>query len=103
MQLQPADHWARHMRVRTPRRRLDVREQMLDAEAVLFDAASGRMHRMNATALAIWRLCDGERTTEDAARILADHYDVDACAALDDVEQTLVQFAGAGLIEGAPS
>jgi PqqD family protein of HPr-rel-A system len=100
MTLQAMDHWARRLTVVMPRRRRDVIARMLDGEAVLFDRATGCTHRMNETALRIWNACDGERTTEEAARGIAAHYDVDVETALADVEQTLAVLARAGMIEG---
>lgn len=99
--MQPKGHWARRMVVIAPRRRAGISERVLEAEAMLYDGQTGCTHRMNETALAIWRLCDGARTTHDIAAELETQYAVDADSALDDVEQTLAVFARAGLLEEA--
>lgn len=42
-----------------PRRRSHVEERLAGEDLVLYDPAGGRLHVLNATAAAIWRLCDG--------------------------------------------
>jgi hypothetical protein len=42
-----------------PRRRSHVEERRAGEDLVLYDPAGGRLHVLNATAAAIWRLCDG--------------------------------------------
>ena len=99
MLLQSANHWACDLRLPTPRRRPDVTSRLIDGEAVLFDRATQRTHRMNETALVIWDACDGQRTTDDVARELADRFEVARDRALVDVEQVLAAFAQSGLVE----
>jgi PqqD family protein of HPr-rel-A system len=99
MMLQHADHWAREFRVRMPRRCAAVTERELDGEAVLFDAVTGCTHRLNATALNVWRACDGTQATDDVARDLAERFDVAPPVVLQDIEQLLAAFARAGLVE----
>jgi hypothetical protein len=42
-----------------PRRRSHVEERRAGEDLVLYDPAGGRLHVLNATAAAIWNLCDG--------------------------------------------
>jgi len=42
-----------------PRRRPHLEERRAGDDLVLYDPAGGRLHVLNATAAAIWHLCDG--------------------------------------------
>ncbi len=82
-----------------PCRRADLVEDDLDGEAILSDPRTGGIHRLNETALAVWRRCDGRTATTQIARHLTRRYDVGFEVALDHVEQLLVLFAETGLVE----
>ena len=84
-----------------PARRADLNESELDGEGLLYDEGTGQTHRLNQTALAVWRLCDGQRTTREIAEALTDIYEVEFDRALDHVEQILVRLAEAGLLNTA--
>ena len=79
-------------------RRNDLNVSELDNEGLLFDESTGRTHRLNQTALDVWRLCDGRRSTREIAQELTNIYDVDFDRALDHVEQILVRLGEAGLL-----
>jgi PqqD family protein of HPr-rel-A system len=81
-----------------PCRRATVTEDILDREAILFNPVSGATHRLNETALAVWRQCDGRTGTRAMAERLADEYEVDSRTALEHIEQLVVVFAEAGLL-----
>lgn len=85
-------------RIVPPARRGDLSESELDGEGILYDESTGRTHRLNQTALAVWRLCDGRRTTRGIAEGLTAEYEVEFERALDHVEQILVRLAEAGLL-----
>jgi hypothetical protein len=53
-------------------RRSDLIVRELGDELVVYDRASLRVHRLNRTAAAVWRLCDGTTTVEEMARRLGD-------------------------------
>jgi PqqD family protein of HPr-rel-A system len=95
----PADHWTMHAEIVAPSRRSDVIEEDLDAEAVLYDPRTGNTHRLNRTALEIWRRCDGRTTIQQLAQEQTELYEVDPETALDHVEQVLVLLAQAELFE----
>jgi hypothetical protein len=46
----------------TPQRRGDVVSQPVGGETLLYDPAADAVHVLNATALAVWELCDGRHT-----------------------------------------
>ena len=101
MTLQSESHWAGRMEVVVPRRRGGIVHQVMDAEALLYDQLSGCTHRMNKTALSVWRACDGRSTTREVAQGLAETYEVSLERALEDVEQLIAAFARADLVTAA--
>lgn len=92
-------HWTTEPTLVLPPRRDDVVVEELDGEAVLFDPRSGNTYRLNETALAVWRSCDGRATTRDIALHLAAAYAVEFEVALDQVEQVAALFAQALLLD----
>ncbi len=81
-----------------PARRDDIIEDEVDGEAILFDPRSGDVHRLNQTALAIWRQCDGRATTREIAERQADGYDVELITAQDHAEQVVAVLAESRLL-----
>ena len=73
--------------LRRPLRRSDLTVHELDGEALLFDAVSGDTHRLNGTALFIWRECDGRQDAHQVAERLAEVYDVSPESGVEHVEQ----------------
>ncbi|MHC4063162.1 MAG: PqqD family protein [Planctomycetota bacterium] len=100
MGVAPATDWTtRQAAIVAPPRRPDVVEEEMDGEAVLFDPRSGATYRLNQTALATWRRCDGRTTTRRIAGEMTATYDVDFETALDDVEQLVLLFAESQLFD----
>jgi hypothetical protein len=58
----------------TPVARAGVRFEELDGEAVVYDRGGKRAIYLNETATVIWKLCDGERSVDDIATLLAREY-----------------------------
>ncbi len=67
-------------------------------ERIVHCADSGKIHRLNATAGAIWDLCDGRRSARDVICRLVKRFDVRLAQARKDVTLVLTQFAAHGLI-----
>ncbi|HNQ24674.1 MAG TPA: HPr-rel-A system PqqD family peptide chaperone [Phycisphaerae bacterium] len=84
---------------RFPRRRTDVRVQELDGEALVYDATTADTHLLNATAYAIWQVCDGRRDTGAIATHLSATYDVSAEDAGEHVRRILEEFDERCLLE----
>lgn len=82
-----------------PRRKPDYRLEAMDGELLLFHPAESRIMYCNETASLIWRLCDGERTVQEIAGLLAEAYPEAAETIPQDVEAALQQFAQHGAIE----
>lgn len=70
----------------------------LDGEALMFDPVSSDTHRLNETALFIWRRCDGEHPVRCIAEELAAGYDVTIEEALQHVNQLLADLGDQGLL-----
>lgn len=83
------------------RRRIsDLVAHEVDREFVLLDAKTDRVHRLNATASAIWRTVDEARCDDEIAARLVEEFDVEWNVALDDVRATLGRMAALSLIVG---
>ena len=52
----------------------DYRLETLDNEQLLYDPEQTRVLACNETASLIWRLCDGQRTVDEIAALLADAF-----------------------------
>ena len=48
-----------------PSRAAGIEERVAGNDLVLYDASAGRLHVLNLTAAAVWRLCDGSKTIDD--------------------------------------
>lgn len=81
-----------------PRRRRDLTVYELDDEALIFDPKSSDTHRLNATAVFIWKLCDGTREPSCIADALTEHYEVGWESAREHSERILQEFAAHGLV-----
>lgn len=99
LETKPAPWTACAAEIIAPRRRSGMLIEELDGEALLSDPASGHTHRLNHTALAIWRQCDGRTSTRQIAETMTRAYEIDADTALDHVEQLLILLAEVNLFE----
>ena len=80
-----------------PLQRAEVREYVIDDEALLFDSSTESLYYLNETAFSIWRICDG-RTIRGVALLLTRTYDVGPETALRHVRQVVGLLAIAGLV-----
>ena len=81
-----------------PLHRADMTIHELDGEALVFDAASGDTHRLNETALFIWRQCEGRLDAREVAERLAEVYDLPTEAALGHVTRMFREFRERDLV-----
>jgi len=94
-----APNWTtRDARFFCPRRRDDIIQNEVDGEAILYDSRTDNTHRLNQTALAVWKRCDGAATTLQIAWQLVDAYDIQIETALDHVHELLAVFAESDLL-----
>lgn len=79
--------------------RASVRELEIDGEITLFHTETNTALVLNETASDVWRLLDGERTSDEIVRLLRATYDVDERVLAGGVEDALHQFSRHNLIE----
>lgn len=82
-----------------PRRRGQAWVQRDGEETAVYNAGSGQLHIVNASALAIWELCDGETTPKEMAEAISELTGLELDASAADVHSTLMTLADAGLVE----
>ncbi len=75
-----------------------VLAEALDPELVLFDLDRRDLHRLNASAAAVWRSLDGRSTVTDLAASLAMRLGVPLEQVLRDTLPLLERLADAGLV-----
>ena len=77
-----------------------MEERQAGADLVLYDAAGGRLHVLNATAAAVWRMCDGSHAMPAIVGRIGSEFSVDTENSPEsDVRALLRSFLEAGLIE----
>jgi PqqD family protein of HPr-rel-A system len=76
----------------------DVIAQSGGDSLVLFHMQSGNYFSLNECGTRIWDACDGTRTEQDIAQLLAEEYDAPA-AVQDDVSALLLQLRDRGLLK----
>ena len=86
-----------------PKRRTDLIVHELDGEALVHDPRSRDTHRLNETALAIWKACTGEAEAKSIAATLAKRYDIAPEDAVDHVEHMFEAFQRRALLEDEPA
>ncbi len=75
-------------------------EYPLDGELVLYDPEHHRVSALNATAAAVWLLCDGARNLAQVAADMAGLFGVEAAAVAEDVRSNIARLRRAGLLRG---
>ena len=87
--------WARAR----PRRRGQAWMQRDGSETAVFNPDTGVLHLMNASALAIWEMCDGETTPEEMAEAIDELTGLGSEASVADVETALTRLMRASLVD----
>ncbi|MCB0207898.1 MAG: PqqD family protein [Anaerolineae bacterium] len=83
-----------------PIRKLNIMVKDIGNETLIYSLEQEKVHVLNPTARLIWKLCDGEHSLTDIEKelrskfFIASDHDV-----LDDVWQTLSNFASQGLLQ----
>jgi Coenzyme PQQ synthesis protein D (PqqD) len=75
-----------------------VRALEIDGDISLYDRSTQHALLLNATASAIWRLADGERTLDELVDDLALAYRAAAAEIRPDVERTVRELTDAGFL-----
>lgn len=85
-----------------PRARTDLVLQEVGAEGMLYDRTGERIHILNVTALAIWKVCDGSRGVEAIETAIRRRFSrLDGHDIRNDIEKLLTEFEERGLLESA--
>ena len=71
----------------------------LGEELLVYDRDGDQVHVLNEVAREIFLLCDGSRTPVEIGARVADRFPVEQDQALSDVNKTLDQLIGIGLIQ----
>lgn len=82
-----------------PPTRRDVRCDLLDDQAILFDTVTASTYRLNPTALFVWQACEQGVMLNDLIDDFAAHYGVEQDVAREDVEQLVTFFAAERLFD----
>ena len=75
-----------------------TRVEQRAGRVVIGDADQKVMLAVNASAAALWELCDGNTTIEEMVMAICQVSSLPADRARDDVERTLAEFQRAGLL-----
>ncbi len=81
-----------------PSRKPDVWLRQAEKENVVFDPGTGAVHMLNATAMAIWVLCDGETTAEEMIDAICELSGLPPEVVVEDVRRILLQFDEADIL-----
>jgi hypothetical protein len=82
-----------------PSRRKDVWLRQAAGENVVLDPATGAVHILNDTALAIWQLCDGETQISEMVEAICGLSRLPRDVVEEDVAGILAEFDHAGIID----
>jgi hypothetical protein len=81
-----------------PTRKPQVWLRQTDKENAVFDPETDVVHLMNATATAIWVLCDGETTPEEMVDAICELSGLPREVVVEDVRRILLQFEEADIL-----
>jgi hypothetical protein len=85
-----------------PRRVEGYAVEQLDSEVLLYDPRRTAVVYLNSTALLVWQLCDGRRSSADIIHLLARAFH-DSPQVSDDVAAALELLAGHGVVTFGPA
>lgn len=71
------------------------------ASIVLIEIESGRSYALDGAGALMWELCDGSRTSEEIARVVASEYRADMRVVNADLDELLGRLREEGLIRAA--
>jgi hypothetical protein len=70
----------------------------VDEESILYDTATHNVIYLDASALVIWRLCDGQRSVGEIASLIERAYPEERGSIAGDVQKTVDALANAGAL-----
>jgi hypothetical protein len=96
---QPLDRAFQATHETRPVRAAAVREYPLGDEVLLFAEGRQVVHALNASAWAVWDLCDGSRTIRDMAGDIAQLVGRDAAVLEPEIVRTVEELGRLGLVD----
>lgn len=81
-----------------PKRTEGLVQNDLGDEFLVYDEGGDRIHVLNVTARELFLMCDGKTTISAMAAELTRRFEVEEATARQDVETTLEQLRGLGLV-----
>jgi PqqD family protein of HPr-rel-A system len=81
-----------------PTRKPGVWLKQSQQENVVYDPEHGTVHMLNATAMAIWVLCDGETAAEEMVDAICELSGLPREVVVEDVRRILAQFTEADIL-----
>ena len=81
-----------------PARKAGVWLKQSDQENLVFDPEHEAVHLLNATAMAIWVLCDGETTPDEMIDAICQLSGLPPEVVLEDVRRILLRFEEADIV-----
>lgn len=81
-----------------PRPAAGYRLEVLDDEVLAYSTGAETLVRLNATAAALWALCDGERTVGQILDLLAEAWPDQPEAVRRDAREALAALVGGGVL-----
>jgi len=82
-----------------PKRKENLVLEEIDDELLVADFSDSQLHVLNPTAAAVWEMCDGQRTAEEIADLLAEHFGLSPEQVRQDIAKIIGEFREKGLIE----
>jgi hypothetical protein len=73
--------------------------QSVEGEAILIHIPSGKYFSLNQVGTKFWEMCDGSKSIEDHAQMLAQEYNVDKKITLADLLELSHKLLEKGLVE----
>ena len=86
------------LRTGFPTRKPDVWLRQSETENAIYDPDADEVHLLNATAVAIWTLCDVETSPTEMIQAVCDLSGLPSDVAEEDVMRALLQFEHAGIL-----
>ncbi|MDP2895261.1 MAG: PqqD family protein [bacterium] len=85
-------------------RKKDLDAVELGEELLLCEKTSQKLHRLNSTAAAIWKLCDGQKDMSEIAKNVAREFPGPSASEIEaDVRETLSKMKRLGIVDGSPT
>jgi hypothetical protein len=81
-----------------PARKAEVWLRQSENENLVFDPTTNVVHILNATAMAIWVLCDGETDPDEMVEAICELSGLPRDVVVEDVRRILLQFEEADIL-----